>query len=266
MKGGYINEKLSFSAAGQVRAAEGNPYNVYKRLMGLSTGTAPGGGGGGSTHGRSAASAAQERQRSGPRRAERARGAVRPQQRGQGAPRSALHRHPRHGKHHDGHGHAVLGDGLDVTAIKAMNTGSAFSQNGKVEDVAKLQMELVAFAFSCNATRVATLQIGDGTDETNYTIDGQSRERFHWISHRQCRATAAAAARDPERGRDPRQDRPHAHGDVQVPARQVVDVRSTATARCSTTPSSCGPAMSPTGRRTASTTCRSSSRAARAAT
>jgi hypothetical protein len=25
----------------------------------------------------------------------------------------------------------------------------------------------VAFAFSCNATRVATIQIGDGTDETN---------------------------------------------------------------------------------------------------
>ena len=35
MKGGYIDEKLSFSAAGQVRAAEGNPYNVYQRLVGL---------------------------------------------------------------------------------------------------------------------------------------------------------------------------------------------------------------------------------------
>ena len=40
MKEGYINEKLSFSAAGQVRAAEGNPYNVYKKLMGVAT---PGG-------------------------------------------------------------------------------------------------------------------------------------------------------------------------------------------------------------------------------
>jgi len=35
LKGGYIDEKLSFSAAGRVRAAEGNPYNVYQRLAGL---------------------------------------------------------------------------------------------------------------------------------------------------------------------------------------------------------------------------------------
>jgi hypothetical protein len=41
LKEGYINEKLSFSAAGQVRAAEGNPYNVYKKLMGVATPAAP---------------------------------------------------------------------------------------------------------------------------------------------------------------------------------------------------------------------------------
>ena len=46
MKEGFINEKLSFSAAGQVRAAEGNPYNVYKKLMGVAD---AGGTGGGST-------------------------------------------------------------------------------------------------------------------------------------------------------------------------------------------------------------------------
>jgi hypothetical protein len=45
-------------------------------------------------------------------------------------------------------------------------------------------MQLAAFAFACNATRVATLQVGDGTDATRYTIDGQKVERFHWISHR----------------------------------------------------------------------------------
>jgi hypothetical protein len=75
-------------------------------------------------------------------------------------------------------------DGIDTQALDAMNSGSAFSQNGKIEDVAKLQMELVALAFSCNATRVATLQLGDGTDYTNYTIDGVQAERFHWVSHR----------------------------------------------------------------------------------
>jgi hypothetical protein len=74
--------------------------------------------------------------------------------------------------------------GLDINAINAINSGSAFRQNGKIEDVAKLQMDLVAFAFSCNATRVATLQVGDGTDHTNYVIDGTKLEKFHYISHR----------------------------------------------------------------------------------
>src|SRR5688572_17286818 len=81
-------------------------------------------------------------------------------------------------------GLACTGDGLDMTALEAMNSGEAFRQNGQIEEVAKLQMELVALAFACNATRVATLQIGDGTDGTRYTIDGQTVERFHWVSHR----------------------------------------------------------------------------------
>jgi hypothetical protein len=55
-------------------------------------------------------------------------------------------------------------------------------------------MELVALAFACNATRVATLQIGDGTDGTRYTVDGEVVERFHWISHRiQSDGTSGAA-------------------------------------------------------------------------
>jgi hypothetical protein len=74
--------------------------------------------------------------------------------------------------------------GLDVNTITALNTGSAFRQNGKIEDVAKLQMDLVGLAFSCNLTRVATLQVGDGTDHTNYVVDGVKTDKFHYISHR----------------------------------------------------------------------------------
>jgi hypothetical protein len=81
-------------------------------------------------------------------------------------------------------GMACTGAGLDMAAIEAMNTGNAFRQNGKIEEVAKLQMELVGLAFACNATRVATLQVGDGTDGSRYTINGEVVERFHWISHR----------------------------------------------------------------------------------
>ena len=63
-------------------------------------------------------------------------------------------------------------DGLDVDAITAMNSGSAFRQDGSQEDVAKMQMDLVGLAFSCNATRVATLQVGMARG-TRYTRDGR---------------------------------------------------------------------------------------------
>jgi hypothetical protein len=80
---------------------------------------------------------------------------------------------------------ACTPDRLDLQAMEALGSGRAFRQNGVIEEVAKLQIDLAAFAFACNATRVATLQLGDGTDGTRYTVNGQLFERFHWISHRQ---------------------------------------------------------------------------------
>lgn len=180
MKGGYIDEKLSFSAAGQVRAAEGNPYNVYQRLVGLLD----------SETGEPTAMADQLALR---------RNSVndlvkdqidhlksRPQLSKADRDRLDLHfttiRDVETGM--QGMAETCRNQGLDMTALQAMNTGSAFRQNGQIEAVAKLQMELVAMNFACNATRVATLQIGDGTDGTRYTVNGQTVERFHWVSHR----------------------------------------------------------------------------------
>jgi hypothetical protein len=185
MKGGYINEKLSFSAAGQVRAAEGNPYNVYQRLVGLlpSPGTGTGTGTGMSTADRLAL------------RKKSINDLVREELNSlRGLPALSQADKQRLDQHFQairdientmmGMGLACSADGLDTQAITAMNSGQAFKQNGKLEDVAKLQMDLVTLAFACNATRVATLQCGDGTDGTRYVIDGQTLERFHWISHR----------------------------------------------------------------------------------
>jgi hypothetical protein len=73
---------------------------------------------------------------------------------------------------------------LDMSAIDALKSGNAFRKDGNIEEVAKLQIELAALSFACNSTRVATLQVGDGTDGTRYTLDGRTVERFHWISHR----------------------------------------------------------------------------------
>ncbi len=180
MKGGYIDEKLSFSAAGQVRAAEGNPYNVYQRLTGLlDPGT-----------GEPTEVADQLALR---------RNSVNDLIRDQindlkGKSQLSLADRERLDLHFttirdmevtmQEMGAACSDAGINKSALDAMNSGNAFRQNGQIEEVAKLQMELVALTFACNANRVATLQVGDGTDGTRYTINGQVVERFHWISHR----------------------------------------------------------------------------------
>jgi hypothetical protein len=90
----------------------------------------------------------------------------------------------------DGMGGAVAGactkEGLNVTKLDALKSGLAFQTNGMIEDVAKLHMELVALAFGCNFNRVATMQWGDGTDATKYSVPSNASLGwpFHHISHR----------------------------------------------------------------------------------
>jgi hypothetical protein len=187
LKEGYINEKLSFSAAGQVRAAEGNPYNVYKKLMGVATptgSTGTGGAGGGN----SVLDQLVRRRKSANDLVRAELNALRNRSDLSAADKMRLDQHfsAIRDLENTMTGMAVQcsTSGLDVNALNALNTGSAFRQNGKIEDVAKLQMDLVGIAFSCNLTRVATLQWGDGTDHTNYTVDGVKTDKFHYISHR----------------------------------------------------------------------------------
>ena len=182
LKEGFINEKLSFTAAGQVRAAEGNPYNVYKKLMGVAT---PGGTGGGST----TIDQLVKRRKSCNDLVRAELNTLRNRSDLSSADKQRLDQHFSYIRDLEntmtGMAMQCSTTGLDVNAINALNTGSAFRQNGKIEDVAKLQMDLVELAFSCNMTRVATLQVGDGTDHTNYVVDGVTTEKFHYISHRQ---------------------------------------------------------------------------------
>jgi hypothetical protein len=182
MKEGYINEKLSFSAAGQVRAAEGNPYNVYKKLMGIATPTGSTGGG------NTVLDQLVKRRKSANDLVRAELNVLRTRSDLSAADKMRLDQHftAIRDLENTMTGMAVQcsTSGLDVNAITALNTGSAFRQNGKIEEVTKLQMDLVGLAFSCNLTRVATLQSGDGTDHTNYTVDGVKTEKFHYISHR----------------------------------------------------------------------------------
>lgn len=194
MKGGYINEKLSFSAAGQVRAAEGNPYNVYQRLVGMM----PTGGGGNTGGGSGTADRLALQRKSVNDLVKAELDSLRNRSGLSKADKDRLDQHFTAIRDIETTmmqmGLECSADKLDTQAIQAMNSGQAFKANGKIEDVAKLQMDLVTLSFACNATRVATLQCGDGTDGTRYVIDGQTLERFHWISHRiQSDGTSGAA-------------------------------------------------------------------------
>jgi hypothetical protein len=180
LKLGYINEKLSFSAAGQVRSAESNPYNVYQRLTGLLD---PGTG---------------EPTPVGDQLAARRNSVndlirdqindLRSSSKLSVADRDRLDLHFTSIRDVENSMQALAlscsENSIDLSAIEAMNSGQAFKQNGVIEDVAKLHMDLVGLTFACNANRVATLQVGDGTDATRYTVDGELFENFHHISHR----------------------------------------------------------------------------------
>ncbi|HRI63407.1 MAG TPA: DUF1552 domain-containing protein [Polyangium sp.] len=70
----------------------------------------------------------------------------------------------------------------EVAAMEAMSPDAQLNDN--IEAVARMQMDIIALAMACGTTRAATLQIGDGNDSTQYTIDGVKQKSYHRISHR----------------------------------------------------------------------------------
>ncbi len=182
-KSGYINERISFAAGGmgQVRAAESNPYKLYAELVGLTT--APG------VPDPLAAELVARRKS--------ANDFVRDQlQSLLASPRLSAADRQRLQQHFDAirDGEVKMGEmgdactraGLSTSKLEALQEGLAFTSNGMIEDVAKLHLELVALAFACNFNRVATLQHGDGTDQTRYQVPSNANLGwgFHHISHR----------------------------------------------------------------------------------
>ena len=69
-----------------------------------------------------------------------------------------------------------------VQAMEDINT--VFEANEHRIEVADFMLELAALAFACDATRTGTLQIGEGNDQTRYTINGVLQNTYHRISHR----------------------------------------------------------------------------------
>lgn len=71
---------------------------------------------------------------------------------------------------------------MEIAAMDAIQPDVAKSDN--VITIARMQMDIISLAFACGVVRAATLQIGDGNDSTEYTINGQKQYSYHWISHR----------------------------------------------------------------------------------
>jgi hypothetical protein len=204
-KNGYIAERISFKAggAGQVRPADDNPYTLYAKLVGLTQ-----------THAGPDPSAAEllVTRRS-------VNDLVRTELKALLTDaRLSNSDHQRLQQHFDGIRDAEMvmgnmaaacsGDGLSTSQIEALKSGLAFKTDGMIEDVAKLHLELVALAFSCNFNRVATLQHGDGTDATKYNVPSNASLGwpFHHISHR--------VQSDSATGMNPTAEQAHAEIDV----------------------------------------------------
>ncbi len=166
---GYIDEVLSYRGPLQLRAAERNPFNAYQDLFGLAD----------------LEPAALERLKA-------ARQSVNDLVRGEmqalmgrtdlsQSDRDRLDLHFQSIRDLEINMSCNLTD-LEIAAMEAIQPEVGNSDN--IQTVARMQMDIIALAVACGAVRTATLQIGDGNDSTEYTIDGQKQYSYHWISHR----------------------------------------------------------------------------------
>ncbi len=82
-------------------------------------------------------------------------------------------------------GAACSKEGLPTDQYEALKSGFAFN-SAKMEDYVRLHLQIMAVAFGCNYNRTATLQWGDGTDGTKYNVPSNSGLgwTFHQLSHR----------------------------------------------------------------------------------
>jgi hypothetical protein len=186
MKSAYIAERLSFSAAGMLTAAEFNPFNLYQKLTGL---VSPDG---------TPAPGAEEAKRLLFTSRKSIHDLVRDELRALMANSRLSAADRLRLQHHfdsirdmentmDGMGtemaNRCVWGGVEVTKLQALET-FMYKTDGMIEDIVRLHMSLVALAFACNYTRTATLQWGNGTDSTHYQTP--SAQELGWTLHQIC--------------------------------------------------------------------------------
>ena len=190
---GFIAERISFKAAGagQVRSADVNPYLLYSKVVGLAGAAAP------TTPGTTPAvdPIAQDlanRRKSVNDLVRSELNSLKSMSVLSAADKQRLEQHfqaIRDVEVNMGNmvptGAACSKDGLPDDKYTALKTGFAF-KGAQMEDYVKLHLQIMAVAFGCNYSRVATLQWGDGTDGTKYDVPSNAGLgwTFHQLSHR----------------------------------------------------------------------------------
>lgn len=189
LKGGYINERLSFSAAGQVRSAQGDPFEVYRDLMSLAGNlAAPPGQPADPNEMEEMIDEMAVRRTSINDLVRDELTRLRAQSVMSQADRERLDRHLEGIRDLE----TAMGGNAPVECTDTLVPEGDFQaysgrarENGAQEPISLLHMRLAAFAFACNLNRTASLQVGDGTDATVYDVPSNSRRwGFHFISHR----------------------------------------------------------------------------------
>lgn len=169
-KSGYLDDVLSYRKAMDRRAAEGNPYNAYKRLFGLPN-----------------ADVNLQNQLATQRKS--VNDVVRTQMQALMA-RTDLSKFDRDRLqlHFDSIRDLEVKLACQLPAARyneiAAVPASTVDDDNQIEKIVQMQMDIIALALSCGLTHAVTLQIGNGNDQTQYVIDGVLQERFHHISHR----------------------------------------------------------------------------------
>lgn len=161
---GYLEEVLSYRGPAAPRAAEDSPLAAFQRLVGGTGGFDPN----------------VDRRRTSINDLVRAQ-LVDLRSRGlSGRDRERLDAHLQAVRDFE-IGFCELSD--DLEQRMALLDGQGTLNDNRIA-MAELHLELVALAFACGAVRAATLQVGDGNDSTEYTIDGERYPSFHFVSHR----------------------------------------------------------------------------------
>jgi len=191
---GFIAERISFkgSGAGQVRAADVNPYLLYSRVVGLANAGSTAGGGGGTTPTVDPVAAELANTRKSVNDLVRAElKSLMSNSVLSAADKLRLQQHFDAIRDVEVKMTQMAGASCSATGIKtsdydAMKSGFAFN-GSNMETYVKLHLQIVAIAFGCGYNRTGTLQWGDGTDGTKYNVKTNvelGMWPFHQISHR----------------------------------------------------------------------------------